>query len=68
MARLVIADAFVDSARAATSENELFALLSECCFEVGGRYFALVHHIEFGLESVPAIRLQLFAGMAALVR
>jgi LuxR family quorum-sensing system transcriptional regulator CciR len=57
MPRLAVADAFVDSARAACSESELFALLSYCCNALSIRYFALVHHINFGLDSEPAIRL-----------
>lgn len=57
MPKLAVADAFVDNARAASSEDELFDLLSVCCDAVGIRYFALVHHIDFGVEAVPAIRL-----------
>ncbi|MFA6117599.1 MAG: LuxR family transcriptional regulator [Sphingomonas sp.] len=54
---MAIADAFVDSARSATSEAELFNLLFHCCEAIGIRYFALVHHVDFGLDTAPAIRL-----------
>ncbi|MEO7689173.1 MAG: autoinducer binding domain-containing protein, partial [Sphingomonas sp.] len=57
MPKLAVADAFVDNARAASSEEELFDLLSACCNAMGIRYFALVHHIDFGVEAAPAIRL-----------
>lgn len=57
MPKLAIADAFVDRARVASSEAELFELLLDCCRAVGIRFFALVHHVNFGLEQVPAIRL-----------
>lgn len=57
MAKLAIAEAFVDRAGVAASEAELFELLSDCCQAVGIRYFALVHHVNFGLERAPAIRL-----------
>jgi hypothetical protein len=57
MPKLAIADAFVDRARVASSEAELFELLLDCCRAVGIRFFALVHHVNFGLERVPAIRL-----------
>jgi DNA-binding CsgD family transcriptional regulator len=57
MPKLAIAGAFVDQVRLAKTEAELFELLSECCRAVGIRYFALVHHVNFGVEPVPAIRL-----------
>lgn len=57
MPKLAIADAFVDRAGVASSEAELFELLSDCCRAVGIRFFALVHHVNFGLERAPAIRL-----------
>ena len=57
MVKLAVADAFVDDARIAKSEQELFELLSECCEAVNLRYFALAHHINFGWEKAPAIRL-----------
>jgi DNA-binding CsgD family transcriptional regulator len=57
MPKLAIADAFVDCIRAVTSEEELFALLSGCCEAMGVRYFALVHHVDFGLDPSPAIRM-----------
>ncbi|MEP7007364.1 MAG: autoinducer binding domain-containing protein [Sphingomonas bacterium] len=57
MVKLAVADAFVDQARSANSEVELFELLSACCRAVGIRYFALVHHVDFGSDNVPAIRL-----------
>jgi DNA-binding CsgD family transcriptional regulator len=56
MSKLAIAGAFVDRVRSAETEAELFELLSECCRAVGIRYFALVHHVNFGLEPAPAIR------------
>lgn len=57
MPKLTIAKAFVDRARAASTEAGLFELLSDCCRSVGIRYFALVHHVNFGFERAPAIRL-----------
>jgi LuxR family quorum-sensing system transcriptional regulator CciR len=57
MLTLAVADALVDSVRAATTENELFAALKQCCEQLGIRYFALVHHVDFGLDTAPAIRL-----------
>ncbi len=57
MPKLAVADAFVDQARSAVSEEELFEYLSTCCHVVGIRYFALAHHIDFGSEKVPAVRL-----------
>ncbi|MDH7974495.1 LuxR family transcriptional regulator [Sphingomonas sp. AR_OL41] len=54
---MAIADAFVDRACVASSEDELFELLSDCCSAVGIRFFALVHHVNFGLEKAPAIRI-----------
>ncbi len=57
MPKLAIADAFVDQFRLARTEAELFELLSKCCRAVGIRYFALVHHVNFGLDMAPAIRL-----------
>jgi LuxR family quorum-sensing system transcriptional regulator CciR len=57
MPKLAIADSFVDAVRAAASESELFALLRSCCDAIGIRFFALVHHVDFGLDPAPAIRL-----------
>ena len=57
MVKLAIADAFVDSARAATTEKELYAALAVCCGRLKIRYFALVHHVDFGCDIPPAIRL-----------
>lgn len=54
---LAVANAFIDDARAAKNENELFELLVECCRRVRIRYFALVHHVDFGVEKAPAIRM-----------
>lgn len=56
MLTLAIADALVDGARAATTEKELHAALEHCCQRLGIRYFALVHHVDFGLDTAPAIR------------
>ncbi|MFA6114149.1 MAG: LuxR family transcriptional regulator [Sphingomonas sp.] len=57
MARLAIADAFVDSARAANSKDELFALLAQCCEAMKVRYFALVQHVDFMAAGSSGIRL-----------
>jgi LuxR family quorum-sensing system transcriptional regulator CciR len=57
MRKLAIADGFVDRVRAAHTENELFASLLQFCEQMGIRYFALVHHVDFGLDTAPAIRL-----------
>jgi len=57
MLKLAAAQAFVDHARSVKSEKDLFELLAECCRSVSIRYFALVHHVDFGVEKVPAIRL-----------
>jgi len=57
MLTLAIVDALVDSARAASTEKELYAALAQCCERLGIRYFALVHHVDFGLDTAPAIRL-----------
>jgi DNA-binding CsgD family transcriptional regulator len=56
MPKMGVADAFVEESRAAQSEKELFELLSECCQTFDIRYFALAHHVDFGLENVPAMR------------
>jgi len=57
MPTLAIADAFVDNARAATTEGELFTSLLQCCEQMRIRYFALVQHVDFDGDSTPAIRL-----------
>ena len=53
---MAVADAFVDEARAAQSERALFELLLECCHTFNIQYFALSHHVDFGIEHGPAIR------------
>lgn len=56
MPKMAVADAFVDDARSAASEKELFELLTQCCRAFDIKYFALAHHVDFGLDPVPAIR------------
>jgi LuxR family quorum-sensing system transcriptional regulator CciR len=62
MPKLAIADAFIDAVREASDEDELFALLSEFCRAFDIRYFALVHHVDFGPDQGPAIRLHNYPG------
>ncbi|MDB5576857.1 MAG: LuxR family transcriptional regulator [Bradyrhizobium sp.] len=56
MPRLAIAEAFVDNARAARSEDELSGALLQCCEQMKVRYFALAHHVDF---TTPASGLRL---------
>lgn len=57
MPRLAIAEAFVQNAKVATTIDALGACLLESCEQMGVRYFALAHHINFGREGGPAVRL-----------
>jgi len=62
MPQLAIADAFVDAVREAGDDDELLTLLTDFCDAFNIRYFALVHHIDFGLDQGPAIRLHNYPG------
>ena len=57
MARLAVADAFVDSARAANTKDDLLALLTQFCETMKIRYFALAQHVDFTSAGGSAIRL-----------
>lgn len=57
MFKLAIAEAFVDNARVAQNEDDLLAALTECCGEMGVRYFALTHHVDFSKPSFTGLRL-----------
>jgi LuxR family quorum-sensing system transcriptional regulator CciR len=56
MPRLAIAEAFVQNAKIATTIDALSGSLLQSCEEMGVRYFALTHHINFGREGGPAVR------------
>jgi len=57
MPRLAIAESFVENAKVAKTTDALSASLLQSCEEMGLRYFALTHHINFGREGGPAVRL-----------
>jgi DNA-binding CsgD family transcriptional regulator len=57
MPRLQVAEAFVENARTAPTREALYDALIQCCSDMGVRYFALTHHIDFGREAGPAVRL-----------
>jgi LuxR family quorum-sensing system transcriptional regulator CciR len=57
MLKLAIAEAFVDGARAAQNEDDLLAALAKCCRDMGVRYFALTHHVDFSKPSFTGLRL-----------
>ncbi len=57
MPRLAIAEVFVQNAKVATSADALRASLLQSCEAMGVRYFALTHHINFGHDGGPAVRL-----------
>ena len=57
MPRLAIAEHFIETARSATTCETLYAALLRCCEEMGLRYFALAHHVDFAREQGSAVRL-----------
>jgi DNA-binding CsgD family transcriptional regulator len=57
MPRLRVAEQFIENARSAPAQEDLYDALIRCCSDMGVRYFALTHHIDFGREAGPAIRL-----------
>lgn len=57
MPKLAIAEAFVDNARLAKNEDDLLAALMRCCGDMGVRYFALSHHVDFSKPGLAGLRL-----------
>lgn len=57
MPRLAIAEAFVENAKTVRTADALHAALLQSCEDMHVRYFALAHHIDFGREAGPAVRL-----------
>jgi len=57
MSRLAIAEQFIASARDAASTGALYEALARSCRDMGMRYFALSHHIDFARERGPSVRL-----------
>lgn len=55
--RFEVADAFVEKARSAPTQEALHVALIQSYSDMGVRYFALTHHIDFGREAGPAVRL-----------
>lgn len=57
MPRLAIAEYFIETARSASTSETLYAALLRCCEEMGLKYFALTHHVDFACDQGSAIRL-----------
>lgn len=57
MPRFEVAEVFVNNARFAPTREALHDALIQSCSDMGVRYFALTHHIDFGREAGPAVRL-----------
>jgi DNA-binding CsgD family transcriptional regulator len=56
MPRFEVAEVFVNNARSAPTREALYDALIQGCSDMGIRYFALTHHIDFGREAGPAVR------------
>ncbi|MEG3126063.1 helix-turn-helix transcriptional regulator [Sphingomonas sp. GB1N7] len=57
MPRLAIAEAFLECAKKATSQDQLNDALLQCSADIKIRYFALLHHVDFALANSEVIRL-----------
>jgi len=57
MAELDVASAFLARAHAARSPDDLHAILDDATREIGFRYFALVHRLDFRTAEAPALQL-----------
>ncbi len=58
MPRFKIAQQFVERAEATQSKSDLLRLLEDASFEMGFRYFALIHHVDLRREASHTIRLE----------